>query len=143
MLRSLASTASSWVTVPLRLGLGIIFVAHGGQKVFGAFGGPGWKGFTSFPAPFHIMRPAWAWMGAAAIFELAGGILVLLGLLTRLGAFMIACVMLTAIVGVHWPNFFANNRGLEYPLALFAMALALLIYGGGRASVDRLIGRRR
>ena len=89
------------------------------------------------------MRPAWLWMGAAAFSEFVGGILVLLGLLTRVGAFLIACVMLTAIIGVHWPNFFANNRGFEYPLALLAMALALLIAGGGQASVDRLIGGRR
>ena len=89
------------------------------------------------------MRPAWLWMGAAAFFEFIGGILVLLGLFTRLGAFLIACVMLTAIVGVHWPNFFANNRGFEYPLALLGMSLALLIAGGGQAAVDRMMGGRR
>jgi putative oxidoreductase len=84
-------------------------------------------------------------MGAAALAELIGSLLVLLGLFTRLGAFLIACVMLSAIIGVHWPNFFANNQGLEYPLALLAMCLALLISGGGTASVDRAMsdGRRR
>ena len=143
MLRKLTATFPTWATVPLRLALGVVFIAHGSQKVLGAFGGPGLKGFTSFPTPFPAMRPAWLWMGAAAFAEFVGGILVLLGLLTRVGAFLIACVMLTAIVGVHWPNFFANNRGFEYPLALLAMALALLIAGGGQASVDRLIGGRR
>ena len=143
MLRKLTATTATWATVPLRLTLGVIFIAHGAQKVFGAFGGPGMRGFTSFPAPFPAMRPAWLWMGAAAFFEFIGGILVLLGLFTRLGAFLIACVMLTAIVGVHWPNFFANNRGFEYPLALLGMSLALLIAGGGQASVDRMMGGRR
>ncbi len=91
------------------------------------------------------MKPAWLWLGAAALSELIGGILILLGLLTRVGAFFVACVMLTAIVGVHWPAFFASQSGYEYPLALFAMALALLFSGGGMASVDLALsgGRRR
>jgi putative oxidoreductase len=56
------------------------------------------------------------------------------------GAFFIACVMLTAIAGVHWPGgFFAANRGYEYPLALLAMAIGLLIAGGGQASIDRVL----
>jgi putative oxidoreductase len=60
------------------------------------------------------------------------------------GAFFIACVMLTAIVGVHLPGgFFASNRGYEYPLALLAMALALLISGAGQASVDRALSGGR
>lgn len=128
--------------VPLRLALGIIFIAHGAQKVLGSFGGPGLKTFTGFPAPFSFMKPAWLWMGMAAVGELAGGILVLLGLFTRIGAFLIAVVMLVAIVGVHWPAFFANNRGFEFPLVLLAAALALLIAGGGQASVDRLIAKQ-
>jgi putative oxidoreductase len=91
------------------------------------------------------MRPAWLWLAAAAFSEFAGGILVGLGLLTRVAAFLIACVMVTAIAGVHWPGgFFAANRGYEYPLSLLAMAVALLIAGGGQASVDRaLSGGRR
>jgi len=142
MLRRIVATGSSWATVPLRAGLGAIFIAHGAQKVLGSFGGPGFRTFTSFPAPFSFMRPAWLWMGAAALSELLGGVMILIGLLTRAGAFLIACTMLTAIIGVHWPAFFANNKGFEYPLALLAGSLALLIYGGGQASVDRMIGAR-
>ena len=84
-------------------------------------------------------------MGAAALSELIGGVLVFLGLLTRVGAFFLACTMLVAVVGVHWPAFFDSNKGIEYPLALFAMSLALLISGGGIASVDLAIagGRKR
>ncbi len=137
MFRRLISTSASAVPVPLRLALGTIFVAHGAQIVLG-------KLFTAYPAPFPFMRPAWLWMGAAAFAELIGGILILIGLLTRLGAFLIACVMLSAVIGVHWPNFFAP-QGLEYPMSLLAISLALLISGGGIASVDRAIsgGRRR
>jgi putative oxidoreductase len=144
MFRRIIATSLTWTTVPLRLGLGAIMMAHGSQKVLGLFGGPGFRAFISGNTPFPFMRPAWLWLGAAAFSEFFGGILVVLGLFTRVGAFFIACVMLTAITGVHWPNFFANNRGFEYPLALLAMALALLISGGGAASLDWLIaGRRR
>jgi putative oxidoreductase len=146
MLRRLVATTATWATLPLRLGLGIIFVAHGAQKVLGSFGGPGFGKFISYPTPFSFMRPAWLWMSVAALSEFVGGILILLGLFTRVGAFFIACTMLTAMFGVHWKNgFFLNPEapGIEYTVALLAMSLALLIEGGGQASVDRLIGGRR
>ena len=142
MLRRLSSTSSLWATVPLRLALGIAFIGHGAQKVLGSFNGPGWGKFTSFPAPFPFMRPAWLWMGAAAVSELIGGILVLLGLFTRVGAFLITCVMLVAIFGVLWPKFFAPE-GMELAVAFLGMALALLITGGGQVSVDLMIGSGR
>lgn len=147
MFRKIISTSSSWATIPLRLALGVIFFVHGAQKVFGSFGGPGLNTFVhSGPAPFNFMRPAWLWWGAAAFSELLGSILVFLGLITRLGAFLLACTMATAIIGVLWPvGFFDNKGGYEFALALFAMSLALLISGGGMASVDRGLssGRRR
>ncbi|HEX6284640.1 MAG TPA: DoxX family protein, partial [Pyrinomonadaceae bacterium] len=120
-------------------------IAHGAQKVLGSFNGPGFNAFISGTTPFGFMRPAWLWLAAAALSELVGGIFVGLGFLTRVGAFFIACTMLTAIAGVHWTNgFFASNRGYEYPLSLLAMAIALLIAGGGQASIDKsLSGGRR
>jgi len=143
MFRKLIATSPVWMPVPIRLALGAIFVAHGAQKALGSFNGPGLAKFTSFPAPFPFMRPAWLWMGAAALAELIGGILVILGLLTRFGAFLLFCVMLTAVIGVHWPSFFMPT-GIEYALALLAMSLALLISGGGMASLDlALSGSRR
>ena len=125
MLRRLSSTSSLWATVPLRLALGIAFIGHGAQKVLGSFNGPGWAKFTSFPAPFPFMRPAWLWMGAAAVSELIGGILVLLGLFTRVGAFLITCVMLVAIFGLLWPKFFAPE-GMELAVAFLGIAEGLL-----------------
>jgi putative oxidoreductase len=144
MLRRLTSTFPTWATVPLRLALGIVFIAHGSQKVLGKFGGPGWARWTSMSqlAPFPFMRPTWLWLAADAVAELGGGILILLGLFTRVGAFFIACAMLTAIIGIHWPNFFDANKGFEYPMTLLAGCLALLITGGGQASVDRWISRK-
>jgi putative oxidoreductase len=148
MFRRLIATSNNWATVPLRLGMAAIFIAHGSQKVLGSWGGPGFKAFISAQTPFPFMRPAWLWLGAAAISELLGGVLLLLGFLTRVGAFLIACIMLTAIVGVHWKSgFFLSNGGYEYALAIFAVTLSLLISGGGAASVDRALtgpgGRRK
>lgn len=140
MFRKLIATSSTWFTLPIRLGLGAVMIAHGAQKVLGSFGGSGFNAFISGNTPFPFMKPAWLWLAAAAISELVGGILVTIGFLTRVGAFFIACTMLTAVVGVHWTGgFFASNRGYEYALSLFAMALALLISGGGQASVDRAL----
>lgn len=138
MFRKLIATSSTWFTLPIRLGLGVVMIAHGAQKVLGSFGGPGFNSFISGTTPFGFMRPAWLWLAAAALSELVGGVLLVIGFLTRVGAFFIACTMLTAIVGVHWSGgLFASNRGYEYPLSLFAMAIALLIAGGGQASIDK------
>ena len=145
MLRKLIATSPTWFTVPIRLALAAVMIAHGAQKVLGTSNGSGFKAFIAGTTPFGFMRPAWLWLAAAALSELVGGILVGIGFLTRLGAFFIACTMLTAVIGVHWTGgFFASNRGYEYPLSLMAMAVALLIGGGGQASVDRaLSGGRR
>jgi putative oxidoreductase len=139
------ATSATWFTAPIRLALAAVMVAHGSQKVLGSFGGPGFNAYISGNTPFGFMRPAWLWLTAAAFAEFVGGLLIGIGFLTRFASFLIACTMLTAIVGVHWNGgFFAANRGYEYPMSLLAMAVALLISGGGQASVDRaLSGGRR
>ena len=144
MLNKLITTYPTWFTLPVRLALGVVMIAHGAQKVLGSFDGPGFTTFIGGNTPFGFMRPAWFWLGAAALSELIGGLLVALGLLTRVAAFFIACTMLTAVVGFHLSGgFFAANSGFEYPLSLLAMSLGLLISGGGQASIDRvLIGGR-
>jgi putative oxidoreductase len=145
MFRKLIATSSTWFTLPIRLALAAVMIAHGAQKVLGSFNGPGFKTFIGGNTPFGFMRPAWLWLALVALSELVGGLLIGLGFLTRVAAFLIACVMITAIIGVHWNSgFFANNRGYEYPLSLLAMAIALLIAGGGQASVDKgLSGGRK
>jgi putative oxidoreductase len=133
----LVKTSENWAILLIRLALGTIMFAHGTQKVFGWWGGPGFNQWINQPAPFAEMRPSWLWMGAAALSELVGGAMVIIGLYTRVGAFFIACVMLTAIFSVHRKyGFFINAGGFEYPLALLAMAAALLVHGGGSASID-------
>ncbi|HYH86361.1 MAG TPA: DoxX family protein [Pyrinomonadaceae bacterium] len=147
MFRRLIETWRTWATLPLRLTLGLIFIAHGAQKVFGVWGGPGLQKMLEFPPPSSLMKPAWLWMGAAAFAELLGGALVFVGLLTRVGAFLISVVMLTAMFGVHWAGgFFLSNQptpGIEFTFALLGMALALLITGGGRASIDETLSGPR
>lgn len=147
MFSRIINTSSTWVTLPLRLALAAVFMGHGAQKVLGSFGGHGFNAWLATPPPFTFMRPAWLWLGAAALSELVGGLLLLLGLLTRVGAFFLICTMVAAIAGKHWGAFFASSGGMEYPLSLLAMCLALLIAGGGQLSVDRGLsgssGRKR
>jgi putative oxidoreductase len=148
MFRRIISTSAIWSTVPIRITLGMIFIAHGSQKVFGAWGGKGFSASIQGSTPFGFMKPAWLWLTLAVASEFLGGIMVATGLLTRLGAFGILCTMMTAIVGVHWgeaawPNFFMANKGIEYPLALLGMALALIVSGGGQLSIDLSIGSSR
>lgn len=132
MLKSfLFSTTSTWVPLPLRIPLGVIFIAHGAQKLLGWFGGPGLQGTAGFFDQAGL-TPGILWATLAACGEFFGGLLVLLGLATRFGALSIAIVMLVAIIKVHWPAFFAP-AGFEYPMALLGSAIVLLTTGGGEA----------
>jgi putative oxidoreductase len=128
------STSPTWGPLPIRIALGIIMIVHGAQKVFGVWGGRGLSAWISGPAPFNL-RPSWLWLAAFAFFELIGGLLVLFGFLTRLGAFLIAWVMLVALI-VYWRFGFFLPNGFEYVLALLAMAISLMISGAGNLSFD-------
>jgi putative oxidoreductase len=145
MFRKLIATSPTWFTLPIRLALAAVMIAHGSQKVLGVFNGPGFQTYIASNTPFTFMRPAWLWLAAAAFSEFLGGRLIEIGLLTRIAAFVIACVMFTAGVGVHWDGgLFAADRGFGYPMTLLAMAVALMISGAGQASADRAFsGARR
>ena len=141
MFRWLTATWPTWATLPMRLALGAIFIGHGAQKVFGVWGGMGLSAFSAGKVPLGL-KPGWLWLGAAALGELIGGVLVLIGLLTRVGAAVLAGIMLVAMFGVHWGAFFLANKpvpGIEYTVALLGLSIALLITGGGRASLDELL----
>ncbi|RII30268.1 MAG: DoxX family protein [Geobacter sp.] len=129
----------------LRIPLGAIFMAHGAQKLLGLFGGHGLTGtLKSFEDKLGI-PPIFTLL--AIIAEFGGGFGVMTGFLTRLSAAGISGVMLVAIYKVHWANgFFLNltcaagrGHGIEYNLALLGMALYLMIAGGGKWCLDRLI----
>jgi putative oxidoreductase len=124
----------------LRVVLGLIFIGHGGQKLFGWYGGSGWQGWTAGVGKMGL-RPAWFWGLMAVLGEFGGGILVLLGLLSPLGSLGIIAAMLMAIIKVHWPKGFWNSKGgIEFPLMNLAAALALGLMGPGAYSVDAALG---
>lgn len=114
----------------IRLMLGSTFILHGSQKVFGLFGGPGLAGFAGWLATLGI--PAWlAYLGA--ILELTGGISVIFGIATQLGAFFLACDMIVAIYLVHLSHgYFIQNNGFEYPFNLILICIALILGGPGK-----------
>jgi putative oxidoreductase len=137
-------TYPSWSTLVVRVALGVIFFAHGAQKVLGWFGGYGLKGTTQYLVSTGLALPI-AYL--VCFFEFLGGIGLVLGFLTRPAALAIIIVMVGAIAKVHWQHgFFLNwsltpgkGHGYEANLAFIAMGLACLIAGGGALSVDRLL----
>lgn len=134
-------TDSSFTSLALRLSAGTIFVAHGAQKLFGSFGGNGLEGTGQWMASIGL-EPGYLMALAAGSAEFFGGIALLLGLLTRPAALMLALTMLVAIMTVHLPNgLFMDNGGYEFGLALLGISVALVFNGGGKLSLDRkLIG---
>jgi putative oxidoreductase len=123
----------------LRLVLGVIFIGHGAQKLFGSFGGPGLKGTAGFFEQVGI-KPPYLMAVLAGLAEFVGGILVILGFLTPLAALALIGVMIVAVLTVHLKNGFLTNGGYEFNLALAGMALTLLIAGAGAYSLDSALG---
>jgi putative oxidoreductase len=116
----------------LRLVLGAIMIAYGYSKVFG-----GLSHHAQFVRSLGI--PGWlAYFSAAA--EFLGGIAVVVGLLTRLAAFGIVIDLGVAIAKVHWKNGFLGNGNYQFPLALAAIAFALIFFGAGPIALDHLRG---
>lgn len=141
----LFGTTGVWSLFFVRVALGVIFFAHGAQKLFGWFGGHGLQGTVGHFRQALRIPPALTVL--VALVETAGGLAMIVGFLARLAALGFVGVMLGAIAKVHWPNgFFLNwtlepgkGHGYEMNLALIAMALAVLAGGAGIFSFDRLI----
>ena len=137
-------TYPSWSHLVVRLILGVIFFAHGAQKVFGWFGG---RGVAQTIAGFRQMNIPPAATVTAACIECFGGLAMIIGLLARPVALALIAVMLVAIKKVHARHgFFLNwslaqdkGHGFEFNLALIAMALSIVIGGAGVLSIDWLI----
>jgi len=144
MLRRLLATDDSTTTATLRLVLGVVFFAHGAQKMLGWFGGPGFSGSMGlFTGYLHIPAPL-AFLAIAA--EFFGGLGLILGFLTRIAAFGIAMNMIVAIAMVHSTfGFFMNwtgtqkGEGFEYHLLVLAITAFLMIRCAGASSADRAI----
>jgi putative oxidoreductase len=124
----------------LRAAVGLLFIGHGGQKLFGWFGGPGIDGFASSLARMGVEPPLfWAYFEASA--EMVGGALLVLGLLTPLAAAAIAGDMLVATLKVHLANgLWSQNDGFEYNLVLIVLLTAIGLMGAGRYSLDHALG---
>ncbi len=115
----------------LRVFVGLVFAAHGVQKLFGWFGGPGLAGFTGWLQSLGL-RPARLWAWIAALVETVGGLLLALGVLTPIVGALLISQMLMAIAKAHWRNgFFNSSGGYEFNLTLMATLLALVFAGPG------------
>src|SRR5262245_56634072 len=108
----------------------MLLAGHGAQKAFGWFGGPGFARARAMMGAHLGFRPAglWTLLGCAA--EIAGGLSVALGLLTPLGSLAVVAAMAVAAC-THWPKVWTSERGLEYPLVLAAVGVALGALGPG------------
>ena len=124
----------------LRLTLGLTFAAHGAQKLFGWFGGPGLGAVGQF---FEMLgfAPGRRYALMAGLAETVGGLLLALGLLTPVGAALVFGVMVVAAVTVHIEKgFFAQNGGYEFTLVLGVGAISVAFMGPGSLSLDALLG---
>jgi putative oxidoreductase len=142
-LKRVLATDDGAGALALRIPVGIIFAAHGAQKLFGWFGGYGLEGTGQFFASVGL-NPGYLMALLAGLAEFVGGLALVAGLLVRPAAAALAFAMLIAIFAVHWSKgFFAASGGYEFALALFAASLSLLFSGAGRFSADRaIIGER-
>ena len=146
-LQLLFKTNDSFAPTLARLTLGIVMFPHGAQKALGWFGGYGFSGTMNFfTQQMHIPAPL-AFLAIAA--EFAGSIGLILGCASRVAAFGIASNMVVAILTVHAANgFFMNwfgaqkGEGFEYHLLAIGLALIVIFYGAGKASLDRVISSK-
>jgi len=141
---NLFSTDPDWTLTVIRIILGIIFFAHGAQKVLGWFGGTGLKEtlrtmheFIGIPVPLAFV---------AVMAEFLGGLGLIVGLLSRVAAIGICLTMLSAIAMVHWrfglfKNWFGDRKGhgFEYHLLAVGLAIVIVVGGSGALSLDRLV----
>ncbi|MBV6288117.1 DoxX family protein [Pseudomonas aegrilactucae] len=140
-INSVLFTRAGWGITVLRIIVGIIFMAHGSQKLFGLFGGGGLAGTAQFMESLGLTPPMLMAMlsGGAEFF---GGLALVIGLLVRPAALALIGLLLVAIFSVHIGNgLFMANNGYEFALALLGGAVAVLVEGAGRASVDRIIAK--
>lgn len=141
--RKLVATGDSLAFLPIRLVAGAILAAHGSQKLFGWFGGNGLTATAEFFEKGLNFSPGIFWAFNAGAGEFLGGILIALGLFTRVGAALNVITMGVAVFVVHRQAFFLSDNGMEFALMLFAVSLTLLISGGGGVSMDRFIGGKK
>ena len=138
----LLAPGSGWGPLALRIPVGLIFMAHGAQKLFGSFGGYGLEGTGQWMGSIGL-APGYLMALLAGSAEFFGGLALVLGLLVRPAATALAFAMLVAIFAVHIDKgLIVANNGYEFGLALFAVAVSLVVSGAGRASLDAALVSR-
>jgi putative oxidoreductase len=147
MFRKLSTTSDDWTLTLARLVLGVVFFAHGAQKMLGWFGGYGFSGTMGYFTHSGIPAPL-AFLAIAA--EFFGGIGLLAGFLSRVAAFGIVVNMVVAVLRVHLPmGFFMNwsgtqkGEGFEYHLLAIAIGIAIMVKGAGSLSMDHALSRTK
>jgi putative oxidoreductase len=140
LIKSVFTTRAGYGLTVLRLLVGIIFIAHGSQKLFGAFGGYGLEGTGQYMASLGL-TPGYLMALLSGSAEFFGGLGLAVGLLARPAAAVLAATLVVAIFSVHISHgLFMANNGYEFALALLGGAIAVLIEGAGKLSLDRAIG---
>jgi putative oxidoreductase len=139
LIKSVVATQAGYGLTVLRIIAGITFAAHGSQKLFGWFGGYGLEGVGQWMESIGL-APGYLQALMAGSAEFFGGIALIIGLLARPAAAVLAVTMVVAIATVHLANgFFMSNNGYEFALALLAISAAILIEGAGKLSLDKRI----
>ncbi|PKI03420.1 DoxX family protein [Glaciecola sp. 33A] len=139
---SITKTEESLSALPLRLIAGLIFTAHGAQKLFAWFGGYGLEGTGQWMESIGL-APGYLMALMAGSAEFFGGLLLIVGFLTRPTSFVLAVTMIVAIFTVHIDNgLFMSNNGYEFGLALFAISISLMFSGAGKLSLDNWVAQR-
>ena len=142
LVQRLLATENTVAPLALRLPVGIIFAAHGAQKLFGAFGGYGLQGTGQWMASIGL-EPGVLMALLAGGAEFFGGLALIMGLLVRPAALSLAITMVVAIFAVHVQNgLFMSNNGYEFALSLLAASVALTLQGAGAWSADRWLATR-
>ena len=142
LIQKLSTSTAGYSTLALRVPVGIIFIAHGAQKLFGWFGGYGLEGTGGWMESIGL-APGFLMALLAGSAEFFGGLFILLGLLTRPAAIALAFTMLVAIFSVHFANgLFMSNNGYEFGLALLAASVSLALSGSGKAAVDQILAKK-
>jgi|TARA_B110000090_G_scaffold89237_1_gene101263 putative oxidoreductase len=141
-LKTLLSTNAGFGILALRIPAAIIFIAHGGQKLFAWFGGYGLEGTGQWMASIGLV-PGYQLALLAGSAEFFGGIALLVGLMVRPTALILALTMLVAIFSVHFVNgLFMSNNGYEFALALLAISASLMFSGAGKVSIDNILAKK-
>lgn len=142
LINKMTTSTTGLDTLPLRVGAGVIFAAHGSQKLFGWFGGYGLEGTAGWMTS-NGLEPGLLMAIMAGSAEFIGGLLLIVGLLVRPAALVLAVTMVVAIVMVHLPNgLFMADNGYEFGLALLAVSIGLVFRGAGSLSADRVLQTR-